>query len=580
MSRSLIVIRRIQQRENGTAKEAAAERPSVFVLSSVEESRRLMRFAFEICLSIGWLLLLGGVCAGTQSPPQQHNASYYYQQAERYFREKNLDQARLAASHALQLSPRMAEAANLLGLIAGVSGRLAEAEGYFKRAVSSRPDYGPGHLNLAQAYLKQDKPDLAKPELETVVRLDPSNGTAQYLLGAMLLKADDPHRAIGHFEAALRANPRNYQGLMSLLTCQLALGQQAEAKQSAEKINLLLGPRDPRLLQLGVLLADRGAYVLAIPVFRRVLEETPGSYEAAYNLVLAFFLTDDTQQAEAALKRLLVQHDEAELHDLLGEVYEKRERYREAGPEFQKAATMEPGNEDYRFNYGLVLIEFGAFHPAVEVLTQATKDFPNSGRMWSALGAAEFVWGAYDLALQHTLHSTDLDPDLSWSYYCLGRLYIKVSAESQKRVMEKLKSYLAQHPNDPWAHYFYGAGLFQEQQELGARDYTSVESHLRKAIELQSDLAEAHFELGLVLSAQGKNADAVPELLQACKLDPQMPEAHYRLGLAYAKLGEKAKAEKELRLQQRLHAESEEERRKEFVQAVPQIKNAGGVGKR
>jgi tetratricopeptide (TPR) repeat protein len=474
----------------------------------------------------------------------------------------------------------MAEAANLLGLIAEVSGRPAEAEAYFKRAVNSRSDYEPVHVNLAQLYLKQDKSDLAKQELETVARLDPSNGGAQYLLGATLLKGDDPLRAIGHFKAALRTDPGNYQGLMRLLTCQLALRQQADAKQSAEKIDRGLGLRDPRRMQLGLLLTDHAAYALAIPVFRRILEADSGSYEAGYNLALALFLTDDTQSAEGALKRLLVQHDTAELHDLLGQVYEKHEQYQEAIPEFERAVSIDPGNEDFRFDYGLILIECRALYLAVDVLTQATKDFPKSGRMWSALGGAEFVWGEYDRAVRHAAHAADLAPDLSGSYYCLGRLYSKVNPESQKLVMEKLKSYLTLNPNDPWTNYFYGVGLFQEQQELGTKDFASAEAHLRKAIELQSDLAEAHFRLGLVLTAQDRMADGVVEFIQACKLDPELREAHYCLGLAFAKLGEKAKAEKELRLQQQLHVDAEEKRRKQFFQSVPLLKNPGGVGNR
>ena len=140
---------------------------------------------------------------------------------------------------------------------------------------------------------------------------------------------------------------------------------------------------------------------------------------------------------------------------------------------------MDVRNEDFRFDYGLILIESSAYHLAVDVLTQATRDFPNSGRMWFALGGAEFVRGEYDHALKHTLHAKDLTPDLSGSYYCLGRLYSKVSAESQKPVMEKLKSYLVLNPNDPWTHYFYGVGLFQEQQERlrgrrPATDFASI----------------------------------------------------------------------------------------------------------
>ena len=515
------------------------------------------------------------ICAWAQSPAQAQRAHSHYQQAQRHFQERDLEKAQREAALALELVPRMAEAANLLGVIAGISGRLVDAESYFKRVIDSRPDHGPAHFNLARIYLSQNKLEIARRELNMVVRLDPSHGEAHYFLGLIFLKADEPQDAIPHFEKAYRINPQNYEVLAGLIECQLALNRQGEAENTFQKIDRLLDARNPRLLQFGASLAGRGAYGMAIATFQKILRTDPDSYDANYNLALAFFLSNDTKSAEAALKRLLLRHDVAEVHNLLARVYQGSKKYVEAVTEYGRAASLDPSNEDFRLDYCVMLIQHRALDFGIKLLTQAAEDFPKSGRLWMVLGAAYYVAGNYAQAFEPLSRATEVAPDLSQSYYFLGRVYKRVTGQLPNRIMEKLKSYLALEPNDPWAHYFYGVGLFEEQQKLGAEDLAEAETYFKKAIRLKGDFAEAHFSLGLLYNVQGRIADSVVQFQRAVESDPEMPEVHYRLGVAYSKLGEKERAEEEFQLQQKmrkLRADTREKRRKDFVQIVPILK--------
>src|SRR5439155_4609809 len=108
-----------------------------------------------------------------------------------------------------------------------------------------------------------------------------------------------------------------------------------------------------------------------------------------------------------------------------------------------------------------------------------------SARFRITLCAAQFLKPNFELALQELLRAIEADPSLSQSYYYLGKVYEKVGQESQKKIMEKLKVYLVLNPNDPWANYFYGVSLFQEQQRLEGRpDFSEAQTHLQKAITL------------------------------------------------------------------------------------------------
>jgi cytochrome c-type biogenesis protein CcmH/NrfG len=58
-----------------------------------------------------------------------------------------------------------------------------------------------------------------------------------------------------------------------------------------------------------------------------------------------------------------------------------------------------------------------------------------------------------------------------------------------------------------------------------------AEKCFRKAIELDSKMVSAWFNLGNMLPAK----EGIPMLLQALKLSPQLHKAHYRLAMHYGK---------------------------------------------
>jgi len=60
---------------------------------------------------------------------------------------------------------------------------------------------------------------------------------------------------------------------------------------------------------------------------------------------------------------------------------------------------------------------------------------------------------------------------------------------------------------------------------------------LQSALQLESENAQCHFELGNVFARLGAIEDANREYQRAIELDPDMAEAHYQLGLSYVKLG-------------------------------------------
>jgi Flp pilus assembly protein TadD len=57
----------------------------------------------------------------------------------------------------------------------------------------------------------------------------------------------------------------------------------------------------------------------------------------------------------------------------------------------------------------------------------------------------------------------------------------------------------------------------------------------RKALELNPSNAKAHYNLGLVMTEEGKLVEAERELKEAILLQPGYDQAHNNLGIVYAK---------------------------------------------
>jgi tetratricopeptide (TPR) repeat protein len=63
------------------------------------------------------------------------------------------------------------------------------------------------HLNLAQQYIQQRRPDLAIPELEAAVAIDPANADTQANLGVLYYFGHKDAKAVPHLKAAFSAKP-------------------------------------------------------------------------------------------------------------------------------------------------------------------------------------------------------------------------------------------------------------------------------------------------------------------------------------------------------------------------------------
>jgi len=99
---------------------------------------------------------------------------------------------------------------------------------------------------------------------------------------------------------------------------------------------------------------------------------------------------------------------------------------------------------------------------------------------------------------------------------------------------------------------------------------------LQKSLALDPQLAEAHLQLGNLYFDAKKYPQSIPEFTRALELNSDLSDAHYRLGLAYVRTGEKERGQSQLAIYQRVreqHLADLEKQRAEIRQFVYSAKN-------
>jgi tetratricopeptide (TPR) repeat protein len=90
----------------------------------------------------------------------------------------------------------------------------------------------------------------------------------------------------------------------------------------------------------------------------------------------------------------------------------------------------------------------------------------------------------------------------------------------------------------PTAHQYIKSGLSCYQKG----DYNEAIKQFQKALKLNPEKAEIHYNLGLTYQAKGLFDKAIEEYRKALELNPEDAEAHNNLGIIYYNQGSYQKA--------------------------------------
>jgi Tfp pilus assembly protein PilF len=414
-------------------------------------------------------------------------------------------------------------------------------------------------LQSAESFFSNHQYENAERVLREVLQRFPDSFGANELMGLVLASEGREDAASPFFVKAVQIEPSSGDAHQNLATNLLRLKKTNLAEQEFKR-SVLLKPNDYLTNHnLGEFYVQYGTVSDAILYLKKAQEIKPESYANSYDLAVAEVQSGMLREAEGQIDTLMHIQETADLHALLATLKEKQQEYLAAAQEYQRAAQMDP-SENNIFAWGVELLRHRTPETAIQVLDRGIELYPHSARLQVGLGITLFMQGFYERAVDVFCHAVDLDPADPRPYYFLARVYA-ISPSRSAAVTARLGHLVQMQPRNAQARYYYAMSLWKGTRvEAPATDLPKVESLLRSAIELDPAFAEAHLQLGVLFSEEKRELEALEQCDKAVKLDPELADAHYRLGHALLKTGDRARGEKELQVASQLHTHQLDER--------------------
>lgn len=334
-------------------------------------------------------------------------------------------------------------------------------------------------------------------------------------------------------------------------------------------------PEDAQLAAKAQEALRRGDFASAIPDLEKLASDAPGIAEIHANLGTAYYSVgrydDAARQSQEALK---LKPSLTHAHFFLGLSLAEGGRCKEALPYLEKDYLHAPepamkrtlGTDALRCELSLNEVD-----KAVDLLRSLNREFQDdpdllylSSHLYSDLStqASERLLATAPGSYQsHQLNAEVLEiqgkpgeaadeyrkvlslrPDLAGTHYHLGELMLAggSGADAMEQARKEFEEELKIDPRNAGAEYELGEMARQSRQWDAAIEY------FQHAASLDPGLVDALIGLGKSLVSAGRAKDAVEPLERAVHLQPDNPNAHYQLSFAYRRLGREQEAAREL----------------------------------
>src|ERR1700743_1179358 len=203
-------------------------------------------------------------------------------------------------------------------------------------------------------------------QLEALLPQIPKSFEVHELLGLVYAAQSLDAKAQEHLAIAVRLNPNSAAARTNLATS-LSRSQKNELAGEQFRKALQLEPKSfDANHNLGEFYIQSRKIADAIPFLEQAQLINPSSYDNGYDLAQADFLMGHLREAEQLVQTLLQLKNVGELHNLLGEIHEKKGKFVEAANEYEVAAHMDQ-SEDNLFDWGSELLLPRAYEPAADV---------------------------------------------------------------------------------------------------------------------------------------------------------------------------------------------------------------------
>ena len=472
----------------------------------------------------------------------QGSARTTYGLARAFFAAGDLEKAAEQAEAALQYSPNHVGARILLAKVAWSKSDEAKAvrlldeviSGEALRAAASKSERVDaltqlGHLHIARSRIT----DAGKVLIEAL-KLDPKSGPALAGMGEVLFREGRYTDALARFEAGIQADPNGITAKIGVAKTRIALERLQDAKDMLRKLREA-HPNDVQVAfwigRADELLGDKAAAEASYAEAIRLGGTRPEVVEPYIALSQLMAAEGRAAEAEAKLAEARRQlPGSVAIHKALGDMYLSAGRYEAARTELEAARRIDPDDLAVVFKLGVTLRQMKRYEESAEMfdaVSAADKDYPGlaleRGLLYEASNRTHEALEYY----QQALAKAPDDPDLM-----LRVGSTEVAAGHAEQAVEILRKVLQKRPNSAEANHFLGRALL-----LRGANLAEALRYLTRAIEIDPNRAEYHLYRGWAANDAGQPAIARDSLMRALALDRQLADAHWQLGVMLRKQG-------------------------------------------
>jgi len=332
------------------------------------------------------------------------------------------------------------------------------------------------HIQKARAYLNQKHPDLAIPELEAALAIDPANVETQGNLGVLLYFQGNVAEAIPHLRVAVERQPGlgKIQGLLGL--AEIHTLDFARGKKDLEEAYPLID--DPKfkvevgleLVSLYTQSVDLEEASLLLAQLRKTAPDDPEVLYAAYR-------TYSDLAGESMLALSLAAPDSAQMHQLMAHEEARQGNTNGAVAEFRKTIAIDPHLPGVHFEMAELLNasdDQGVKNEAEKEYRAALAQNPQDAKAILRLADIDEQRGNTQQALDGYKKAVALQPGAADAKVGLAKILSEMNQTDE--ALPLLEEAVRLEPTSATAHYRLGT-LYRK---LGRSEESKKEIELYK----------------------------------------------------------------------------------------------------
>jgi putative PEP-CTERM system TPR-repeat lipoprotein len=430
---------------------------------------------------VGVLLVFLAGCSRNPNEKKQK----YLESGQRYLDKGQYREAEIQFQNAIQVDSRFAEAHYRLAQAATKLGDGQTAVQELSTTIQIQPDYYKAHLDLANLLLLARHFSEAKDHLDLLAQKQPDNPEVYIARADYDAANNNVPGALADMQKALQLDPKRSDSYLSLALLQ-ARGQQWDAAEANFKKAVELNPKSTNaLVLLGNLYQTRGRFPEAEQSYRLAIASAADDPNPRLSLAGLYVAENKPAQAEEFLRQSKKDFpNNSEGYRMLGNFYYGNNQFNKAATEYASLYQEHPKDMVVKKNYIQLLILIDRIDEARKLDEEVVKAKPD-------------------------------DPDAQ-----VYKAEIEIRSGKASEAVTTLQAVLKNDPDNAVAHYQQGLAYAQ----LG--DASRSEAEWRNAVQLRSDLVEAHRALAGVAIQRRDPGGLAQEADQIIAIQPAAPDGY------------------------------------------------------